>query len=217
MEKSATSHAPTPRSSARRSSRAHQAVLDAALELFGETGYQRTTVDAIASRAGVSKATIYRWWPGRAAVLLEAFLTEVEDDLAFPDSGSVRQDLVEQLHALSHLLAETRLGRMAISLLGEAQHDAELAVAFRASWLAPRRAAGRAVLTRAVERGDLRPDLDLEVALDGLYGPIYLRLLFGHGTLERPVIEALVDQVLQGLATPGRGLTADVINLEVNT
>ena len=202
MEESAGSHPPTPRSSARRSSRAHQAVLDAALELFGETGYQRMTVDAIASRAGVSKATIYRWWPGRAAVLLEAFLTEVEDDLGFPDSGSVRQDLVEQLHALAHVLGGTRLGRMAISLLGEAQHDAELAVAFRAGWLTPRRAVGRAVLTRAVERGALRPDLDLELALDGLYGPIYLRLLFGHGTLERPVLEALVDQVLQGLAAP---------------
>lgn len=192
-----TGRKPSP---ARRSRRAHEAVLDAAIELFEELGYQRMTVDAIASRAAVSKATIYRWWPSRAAILLEAFLTKVESGIAFPDTGSLREDLVEQIAALAHVLAKTRLGEMAISLLGEAQHDAELAKAFREGWLEPRRAVGRDVLQRAVKRGELRPDLDLEVALDGLYGPIYLRLLFGHGSLELPALEALVDQVLRGIA-----------------
>ena len=159
------------------------------------------TIDAIADRAGASKATIYRWWPGKGAVLLEAFLSVVEADLAFPDSGTLREDLVTQVTTLAHVLGQTSLGQMAVALLGEAQHDTQLAAAFRSGWLEPRRAVGREVLIRAVERGELRVDLDLEVALDGLYGPVYLRLLFGHGPLDRPAIETLVDQVLQGIAS----------------
>jgi AcrR family transcriptional regulator len=189
-------------SAARRSQRAHDAVLDTAIALFEQRGYARLTIDGIAARAGVSKATIYRWWPSKAAVLLEAFLTRVEADVAFPETGSVREDLVEQIAALAHLLAETRLGAMAISLLGEAQHDAELARAFRDGWLEPRRVVGRDVLRRAIDRGELRADLDLDAALDALYGPLYLRVLFGHGSLERAALGALVDQALRGLAPP---------------
>lgn len=172
----------------------------AAIGLFEQSGYSRMTIDAIADRAGASKATIYRWWPGKGAILLEAFLSAVETDLAFPDTGSLREDLVTQVSALAHVLGQTSLGQMAIALLGEAQHDAQLAAAFRSGWLEPRRTVGREVLIRAVERGELRADLDLEVVLDGLYGPVYLRLLFGHGPLDRSTVEALVDQVLRGIA-----------------
>ena len=210
---------PRPPSEVRRSSRAHEAVLDAATELFEELGYQRLTIDGIAARAGVSKATIYRWWPGRAAIVLEAFLTAVQDDIAYPDTGSVREDLIDQLVSLGRTLGQTRPGRMAITLLGEAQHDPELADAFRAGWLAPRRDAGRRVLRRGIERSELRTDLDLELALDGLYGPLYLRLLFGHSSLDRDSLKCLVDQVLQGIAlrsgddrpsgTGGQPATAD--------
>lgn len=195
-------HREEPTLPSRRSPRAHEAVLKAAIELFEQSGYSRMTIDAIADRAGASKATIYRWWPGKGAILLEAFLSEVEADLAFPDSGTLRDDLVAQVSALAHVLGQTSLGQMAVSLLGEAQHDLQLAAAFRSGWLEPRRIVGRDVLIRAIERGELRADLDLEVALDGLYGPVYLRLLFGHGPLDRSTVAALVDQVLQGIAQP---------------
>jgi Tetracyclin repressor-like, C-terminal domain len=112
----------------------------------------------------------------------------------------VREELVEQLSALAQLLTTTRLGAMAISLLGQAQHDVELAKALRDGWLEPRRAVGREVLQRAIDRGELRPDLDLDGALDGLYGPLYHRVLFGHGSVERSALQALVDQALRGLA-----------------
>lgn len=177
-----------------------EAVLDAATELFEEVGYHRLTVDGIAVRAGVSKATIYRWWRDRAAIVMEAFLTAVEADIGYPDTGSVRADLVDQLTSLSYTLAKTRSGHMAITLLGEAQHDPELASAFQAGWLEPRRVVGRDVLRQGVQRGELHDGLDLDLALDGLYGPIHLRLLFGHSNLERPSVESLVDQVLQGIA-----------------
>lgn len=187
-------------SSVRRSRRAHDAILKSAVALFEELGYERMTVDRIALRAGASKATIYRWWPSKGAILTEAFLTAVEPDVGFPDSGSLREDLVGQLALLVRVLGETPLGRMMISLLGEAQHDAALAAALRDGWLEPRRVAGRAVLERAVSRGELRSDLDLDLALDGLYGPIYLRLLFAHSPLDTPALEALVAQQLRGIA-----------------
>lgn len=184
---------------ARRSSRAHEAVLGAAIELFEAVGYARLTIDAIASRAGVSKATIYRWWPNKAAVVMEALLTTVEPDIAFPDSGSVRQDLVEQAGALARLLTERPLGQMVLALLGQAQDDADLASALREGWQQPRRDAGREVLQRAVDRGELRAECDLELVLDGVYGPIYLRLLFGHAPLDGHDLERLVDQALHSV------------------
>lgn len=187
------------RSSSRRSGRSHQAVLSATVGLFEELGYQRLTVDGIASRAGVSKATIYRWWPNKGAIVMEAFLTMVEPQIGFPDSGSVRDDLVSQLASLAQVLSETRLGTLMISLLGEAQSDSMLADAFRDGWLEPRRVAGRAVLRRAVDRGELREDLDLDVALDALYGPVYLRLLFNHAPLNIGALEDLVDHGLRGI------------------
>ncbi len=177
-------------------------MLESAAELFEDVGYARLTIDAIATRAGVSKATVYRWWPNKAAVVMEAFLTAVEPDIAFPDAGSVRTDLVEQTASLAEVLAERRLGTMIVALLGEAQHDPELARAFRKGWQEPRRARGREVLRRGIERGELRADLDLELVLDGVYGPLYLRLLYRHLPPSRPEIEKLIDQLLTGIAAP---------------
>ncbi len=184
----------------RRSERAHQAVLASAADLFEEVGYARLTVDAIASKAGVSKATVYRWWPNKAAIVLEAFLAAVEPDIAFPDSGSVRTDLVEQAVSLAQVLGQQRLGTMVVALLGEAQHDPDLARAFRERWQDPRRVKGREVLRRAVERGELRADLDADLVLDGVYGPLYLRLLYRHLPPSRREIEKLTDQLLIGIA-----------------
>lgn len=175
-------------------------MLDSALSLFRAGGYARLTVDAIATGAGVSKATIYRWWPHKAAILIEAFLDAVEADLAFPDRGSLRQDLVAQVAALARVLRDPHLGALVVALLGEAQSDADLATAFRDRWQSPRRAAGLEVVARAVERGEVRADVDPELVLDGVYGPLYLRLLFGHASLDESELARLVDQVLLGVA-----------------
>lgn len=165
-------------------------------------GFSRMTVESIATRAGASKATVYRRWPGKAAVLMEALLHEVEGELAFPDSGSLREDLIGQVSALARLLGGSETGQLLVSLLGEAQHDDELAEAFRTGWMEPRRQAGREVLARAVARGELDADLDRELVLDLVYGPVYLRLLFGHAPLDGSAVSAIVTQALQGIA-PG--------------
>lgn len=193
---------PSPTASAdRRSARAHHAVLDAALGLLRDRGYARLTVDALSVSSGVSKATIYRWWPHKAAILMEAFLTSVEPDISFPDSGSLREDLVAQTVALATVLRDPHLGALVVALLGEAQHDDDLATAFRDGWQSPRRAAGRDVVNRARARGEIHPDADPDLVLDGVYGPIYLRLLFGHAPLDEPALRRIVNQVLDGIAS----------------
>lgn len=197
MEPVTTRPDPTPRPA---SARAHAAIRAAALEIFRQEGLSRMTVESIAARAGASKATVYRRWPGKSAVLMEALLHELEGELAFPDTGSLHDDLVGQLSALARLLEGSEMGQLLVSLLGEAQHDDELAAAFRSGWLEPRRRAGREVLQRAVVRGELSAELDPELVLDLVYGPLYLRLLFGHAPLDARGVSAIVSLALQGIS-----------------
>lgn len=177
-------------------------MLDVALELFRKRGYAALTVDSIAAEAGVSKATIYRWWSNKAAILIEAFLASVEPHIAFSDSGSLREDLVAQVSSLARVLGDPHLGALIVALLGEAQHDVDLATALRDEWQSPRRTAGLAVVNRARARGEIRADADPELVLDGVYGPLYLRLLFGHAPLDEQSLRSLVNQVLDGLTRP---------------
>jgi len=179
-------------------------VLDAALKIFRETGYAGLTIDSIATEAGVSKATIYRWWANKAAILIEAFLASVEPHIGFSDSGSLREDLVAQAASLAQVLGDPHLGALVVALLGEAQHDVELAAAFRDNWQSPRRAAGLEVVNRARARGEIHADADAELVLDSVYGPLYLRLLFGHAPLDEQSLRHLVDQVINGLIRPAR-------------
>ncbi len=174
-------------------------MLDAALNLFRERGYAGLTVDSIAGRAGVSKATIYRWWSNKAAILIEAFLASVEPHIGFTDTGSLREDLVAQTSSLALVLGDPHLGALVVALLGEAKSDPDLATAFRDGWQSPRRAAGLDVVNRAKARGEIDLDADSELVLDGVYGPLYLRLLFGHAPLDADSLRRLVDQVLDGI------------------
>ncbi|MFI8566056.1 TetR/AcrR family transcriptional regulator [Rhodococcus sp. NPDC078407] len=188
----------------RRSARSHRAVLESALALVREQGYAAVTIDGIASRAGVSKATIYRWWNHKSAILVEAFLTSVHPQIMFPDSGSAREDLVAQATSLARVLSDPVLGSLFVSLLGEARYDPDLATALRDGWQTPRRAAGVEVIERAMARNELPADTDPELVLDGVYGPLYLRLLFGHAPLDEPSLRQIVAQVFDGTGV-GRG------------
>jgi AcrR family transcriptional regulator len=188
----------------RRSARSHRAVLESALALVREQGYAAVTIDGIAARAGVSKATIYRWWNHKSAILVEAFLTSVHPQIAFPDSGSAREDLVAQATSLARVLSDPVLGSLFVSLLGEALHDRDLATSLRDGWQTPRRVAGVEVIERAMARNELPADTDPELVLDGVYGPLYLRLLFGHAPLDESSLRQIVAQVFDGTGV-GRG------------
>lgn len=171
-------------------------ILEAALELVEDLGFANTTTDAIAERAGASKATIYRWWPNKAAVLMEALREAVAQE-SFPDTGDLREDIRLQLRNFVKLLTGRR-GRVFKAFVAAAQNDPEIAETFRAVWVKPRRTNAKAVLER--QRGhELRDDFDSELVLDALYGPIYLRLLVGHRSLTEKLADALADVVLEGI------------------
>jgi AcrR family transcriptional regulator len=177
---------------------ARQRILSAALELLEDTAYAQVTTEAIAERAGASKATIYRWWPNKAAVLIEAFREAVIRELPFPDTGSLREDVRLQLRNFVRML-NGRRGRIFGAFLAASQNDPEVGTAFRLHWLKPRRHNAKVRLERSQERGILRKDVDLDHVLDLMYGPIYFRLLVGHGPLSCAFADSLADMALEGL------------------
>ena len=158
------------------------------------------TVEAIAQRAGVSKATIYRWWPNRAAVVMDGFLSIVSSEVPFPHTGHAREDIRIHMRRLSEAFSGN-LGRTVAALIAEGQADPELAEALRSRWLSVRRTEAKEILELGIERGELREDLDPEVAVDVLYGPIYYRMLVGHAPLGEDFADTLADHVFAGLRT----------------
>jgi len=157
------------------------------------------TVEAIAERAGVSKATIYRWWPNRAAVVMDGFLTMVSSEVPFPHTGHAREDIRLHMRRLAEAFGG-KMGRTVAALIAEGQADPELAEALRSRWLSVRRTEAREILELGIERGEVRDDIDPEVAVDVLYGPIYYRMLVGHAPLDGDFAEALADHAFAGLA-----------------
>jgi AcrR family transcriptional regulator len=186
-----------------RSERAHRAILRAANELLESDGFAAVTVEAIAERAGVSKATIYRWWPNRAAVVMDGFLSIVSSEVPFPHTGHAREDIRIHMRRLAEAFGG-KMGRTVAALIAEGQADPELAEALRSRWLSIRRTEAREILELGIERGELRDDIDPEVAVDVLYGPIYYRMLVGHAPLDGDFADALAGHAFAGLAVSAR-------------
>jgi AcrR family transcriptional regulator len=183
-----------------RSERARTAILDAAAELLLARGLSAVSMDAVAERAGVSKATIYRWWPSKETLALDALYTEwaaVQPHLR--DSGSLRGDLLALLRPWARLASSRPYGRVLAALLTEAQTDPVFAAEYRQRVVEPRREIARAVFRRAVDRGEIPADTNVEVALDLLYGPLYHRLLHGHAPLSDAFVRDVVDLALRGI------------------
>jgi AcrR family transcriptional regulator len=183
----------------RRSKRAHEAILAAAAQLIDERPYSDVCIEAIASRAGVGKQTIYRWWPSKAALLMEACAAKVAREVPLPDQGSVEEDLRDYL---THICAffNNQISKPAIAgLLAEAQCDAELAQAFQERLLMQRRVVLRTILERGAARGELRGNVDLNVIMDMVHGAIWYRTLLLRAPLDETFIENLIDQVLAGV------------------
>jgi AcrR family transcriptional regulator len=185
-----------------RSEKARQAVLQAAADLLLENGLAAVSMDAVAARAGVSKATIYRWWPTKESLALDALYHEWATVPAPRDTGSLRGDLLSLLRPWVRLAGRRPYGRAVAALVTEAQTDPEFAREYRARFLTPRRDLARAVLHRAIERGEIPADTKIEVALDLLYGPLYHRLLHGHAPLNDRFVRDVVDTVLGGILPP---------------
>lgn len=177
---------------------AQKSILSASYELLLESGFQAVTVDKIAERAQVSKATIYKWWPNKAAVVMDGFLDAATDRLPVPDTGKAYDDILIHATNLAGFLI-SREGTIITELLGEGQFDAGLAEAYRARFFAPRRLEARGLLEKGVQRGELKSNLDIGIWIDLLYGPIFYRLLVTGETIDKIYVEQLVKNAFDGL------------------
>ena len=183
----------------RRNEGSRRAILSAAFELAGEIGYDKLTIEAIAARAGVGKQTIYRWWPSKGAVVLEALDDSLSSVTDFPDTGDIVEDLRTQMHGVSHLLGSTAVGPVYRGLLAAAQSDAAVARAHLEQVIEPATVACHARIVRAQERGEMRADADPQALIDLLYGAIYYRLLLHTRPLEPEQIDAALEITFDGL------------------
>jgi AcrR family transcriptional regulator len=183
-----------------RSEKAHQAILQAAAELLLDRGLGAVSMDAVAERAGVSKATIYRWWPTKEALALDALYTEWAAAQPYPrDTGSLLGDLLALLRPWARLATSRPYARVIAALLTQAQTDPAFAAEYRTRVVEPRREVAREIFRRAIERGEIPAGTNVEVALDLLYGPLYHRLLHGHAPLNDRFVREVVDMALSGI------------------
>jgi AcrR family transcriptional regulator len=171
-------------------------ILDSAAQLLEDRCIDQITVDAIAEQSGAGKATVYRWWPNKEAVLIEAFRERVSQELPFPDTGNFKQDVRQQLQNFAEIIYWGRRGKIFRSFIAGAQADPEIAKAFREIWIRPRRAEARKLFERYIAAGVARPDLDPDLAVEIVFAPLYYRLLTGWGEITRDYLDSLVDTVM---------------------
>jgi AcrR family transcriptional regulator len=174
-----------------RSDASRNAILAAAFGELQERGFEAFAIEPVAARAGVGKATIYRWWESRAALAVECFFNHTQTELRFPDLGSARADFEQQILQLGALLRGP-LGKALLSMMIGAKSDPVLARAFLTRWVLPRKAWGVERLERAIRDGECATELDIYAALDLFYGPLYSRLLVGFA----PPDDAYVRRML---------------------
>jgi len=187
-----------------RSAESHQAILRSTLELLLTEGLRGLSIEAVAQRAGVGKATIYRHWSSKEDLVAEA-VSNLHAELPVPDTGSARGDFLELAEWLVAAAEQRGGGADVLSqLVAEASHDERLSEIFIANLVEPRRRVAGRILERGIERGELRGDVDLELMIDMLAGPNVYRALVMHESL-RDVYSrapALFDALYQGLGPP---------------
>lgn len=181
-----------------RSEESEEAILIATLQLLTQKPLRDITIEEIARKAGVGKATIYKWWPSKAYVALDAFLRKINLMVPAPDTGSVKGDIQVQLRSLM-AFSNTPTGRILGQFLAEGQSDKDFALLFRERFLKPRREAVGIIFDRGLKRGEIHQSLDRELVLDLIYGPAIYRLMTGRGRLNPEVADAIVSILFRGL------------------
>jgi len=176
-------------------------VLEATATLMFDDGLRAVSFDRVASRAAVSKTTIYKWWPSPGSLAAEAFFTRSETELAFADTGDMLHDVRTQLRAFVHLVTTAGSGRAIAELIGAAQSDPNLSASVSKYYTVPRRTLAIDYFTQARKRGQLRSEVDLSILVDQLWGACYNRLLVPDEPLNMEFADALVSNALQGAAS----------------
>ncbi|MBP0458959.1 TetR-like C-terminal domain-containing protein [Streptomyces montanisoli] len=182
------------------------ATLTAAAELLLAEGVHALTFSKVATRAGVSKMTLYKWWPSPGALAFDAYFNAFQATLAFPDTGDIRRDLTAQLNSFVDLL--NRNAPVIAGIIGAAQGDADLAEALSTHYVTHRRALAVERLTLAQQAGQVRADAHLEAIVDQLWGAVYHRLLMPALPMTPEFVDELIANLFHGIAVPEAGKPA---------
>jgi AcrR family transcriptional regulator len=177
------------------------AILKATRELLAQGGVHGLTVEGVAERSGIAKTTIYRRWRSKEDLALAALLEVIREEPPVVHTGNTRTALSAYLGQLIKNVNSRLYGRILRGLISEMAIDRELARGFREQVLARRTTAIRGLLARGIDRGELRPDLDLEIAVDLLLGPIYYRLLMSR----EPLTSGFIDRLVRAVMAYGQG------------
>ncbi len=181
-----------------RSPRIQQAILKAAANLVLESGFKALTIDAIAARAAVGRMTVYRRWPNKAAIVMDAFVARVDPGTLFLPAKSYAESIRLQMRTMAKAF-RGKDGALIRALLAEAQFDSELATALRERWTMPRRKMAIGYFQQGIRSGFFRPDADPNAIIDVLYAPMYYRLQMGTGPLSDAYIDEIFEHAMKGL------------------
>jgi AcrR family transcriptional regulator len=181
-----------------RNGRTRRVVLDATAALMAEGGLAATTIDAIRDRSGVSKTTIYKHWPNRLCVAVDAFAERLASDASLPDTGTARGDFREQIRRLSAFYASPA-GSVFAQLLANAMQDPVASEWLQTRFLDSRQRAIQELWDRAVSRGEVQKDIDPDLAMDLVFGPVMWRLVSGRRPLTGDEADVIASAVLNGL------------------
>ena len=180
-----------------RSARSHRAILAATNELLLESGYTALTIEGVAARARVGKATVYRWWPSKAALVIEAITQGGAAALATADTGSLRDDLIYAVKHVIGVLTDSTT-KIIPAMTADLVRDPAIAEIFRDQLLRPRRSAVAAMIHRAVDRGELSPNVDVALILDVCVGAVFYRIVVSGEPITDPFAARLIDLLLNG-------------------
>jgi AcrR family transcriptional regulator len=176
------------------------AVIAATLRVLDEVGYAKLSIGAVAKQAKVYRPAIYRRWPTKQHLVTDAIASTI-GVTPTPDSGDLRADLIAGIATIAAGFADPALGHALLPVIADLRDDSGLQTQFFDRVFHPRRAMTRATIEHAIERGLVKPDIDMDFVLDALAAPIYFRALFQHAPLDDKLIDDTVDLVLAGITT----------------
>lgn len=177
-----------------------ETIMRATLDVAQEAGYLKLSIEAVAARAGVGKHTIYRRWPSKGLLFLDALLSLNEPVLEFPDTGDIRADLRQQIHATVDLLGTEPWAPLYRALVGEAQHDPAVAAGLHERFTLPQTEKTLARLKTAQQQGQISPDFDLDLAMAILSGPLYFTFLITQEPVTHDYVDRLLEAVFDGMS-----------------
>jgi AcrR family transcriptional regulator len=184
-----------------RSAEVHGAILDAAIALIREVGYDAVSMDGIAARAGVGKAALYRRWASKEALVVEA-LGRLVTKVPVPDTGTLADDVRLNMRTNLQMYADPASGPLLSGLVAAMARSEPIARAFRGGFLATRHEALHAALARGVARGELRDDVDLDLVVEMLNAPLFYRYLLSGRSVDEALVAAVTASVLRAFAPP---------------